>query len=1198
MKHFKSALKPVSIGIFFSLYCSVPVMAEDIEIYTSLGGSTVATKPNVLFIIDNSGSMTNQVNGVRRRFDVSKSYATGANAATGCSFDESKVYYTTDGSQPACGSNAFFDFSQLQCDHANDEYNSSGVQINSKGPLEVWGTYADQMSQRNASGVWGVIEKTDRPVECALDQGIHGSNASPTPKSYIVDTPAGWQSASTTPSVWSGGKNNYTLFHGKYLNYLIDTTVPAIGTNPTRFEEVSRAMTALIDTNTSINVGLMTFDANYRWPYFNGTDRVDGGGVIFPVEDINTGRTAFKTALSNLVPISATPLSETYHEALQYFGGKPARYGLTSGPASVSASMDASGNYISPITNECQKNSIIVLTDGLPTHDNLTSAELNLLPGFTDTTHCRSTDTYGSSHCMDNMAEWALTNDVLEGTSGAAKNDQTITTHTVGFANAALAAPDSLIRLTATAGGGQFVSASNADTLRSEISKVFASILEVNTTFSSPAVSVNAFNRSIHLNDLYFTLFKPDGGSHWPGNLKKYKLDFFIDINDVDNDGDTTESIPFIADKNGNNAVDSNTGFFVADGTPGLPSVQSYWSDVVDGDVIENGGAAGEFDNNAPRNVYTFTGSYTNVNGVFTPNVADLTSSVNQVDKTNSAITEVMLGIVGQSPSTQLPASTSASTPRIETLLDWASGLDVFSKYGVPGTTSDQRLEMGDPLHSQPALVQYGGSAASPDLVAYVATNDGYLHAIDADDGSELFSFIPQELLTNLNVLMEDSSANKTYGLDGDVVAWINDANGDGSIGGAGEHVYLYIGMRRGGNNIYSVDVTNRNSPKLRWVIKGGFGGYAELGQTWSSINVAKVKDESDPSGSKTVLIFGGGYDINQDNASVRTPDTKGRAVYIADAESGQLLWSAGPGGNLPLTGEMKYSIPSRVTSLDISGDKNIDRLYVADMGGQIFRFDIDESTASFSPASITGGRIADLAQDSSPADTRRFYYPPDVALIAERGKQAYLALAITSGYRAHPNNIDVHDRIYLLKDKNIYSAPGTYVTLTEADLYNATENLAGGEGVSGTDKTTQNAAITALGNTEGWYVFLDDETPAGNWLGEKGLSEALIIEGTVIVTTFVPTPPQATVLDNCTLQQAGSGKVFFMNVLNATPVITASTDKRPGRHLYGIAKSGIPPTPTVIITNEVPTLCVGTECKAADLIKGVRKTFWYEVEK
>ena len=36
------------------------------------------------------------------------------------------------------------------------------------------------------------------------------------------------------------------------------------------------------------------------------------------------------------------------------------------------------------------------------------------------------------------------------------------------------------------------------------------------------------------------------------------------------------------------------------------------------------------------------------------------------------------------------------------------------------------------------------------DAVVYVATNDGYLHAIDVDSGDELWSFIPQELLGDL----------------------------------------------------------------------------------------------------------------------------------------------------------------------------------------------------------------------------------------------------------------------------------------------------------------------------------------------------------------------------------------------------------------------------------------------------------------
>jgi len=104
----------------------------------------------------------------------------------------------------------------------------------------------------------------------------------------------------------------------------------------------------------------------------------------------------------------------------------------------------------------------------------------------------------------------------------------------------------------------------------------------------------------------------------------------------------------------------------------------------------------------------------------------------------------------------------------------------------------------------------------------------------------------------------------------------INDINGDGIINGS-DHVYLYVSMRRGGKNIYALDVTSRSQPELLWFIKGGKDDYQELGDSWSTVNVEKIKDGST---EKTVLIFGGGYDHAQDNVSIRTKDnqTIGRA--------------------------------------------------------------------------------------------------------------------------------------------------------------------------------------------------------------------------------------------------------------------------------------------------------------------------------
>jgi len=1192
-----SKLKPIGMGLFLSLYGSMPVLADDIEIYTQSPAGSV--KPNILFILDNSGSMNElvptQVSGVPQGPLLKQAFS-GTNVYSGGCFDATKLYYTTGNNIPECGNTDYFDRSDLHCDHANDEYNASGVQINNLGPIDEWGTYSDQLAQHSVTDVWGKIKANSGAVECAQDQGIHGSNASPA-SGYIANTSTGWQAATTTPPAWVGGQGRYTLYHGNYLNYLVDSTVPlrTAATSPSRFSEVISALNAVIDTNTDVNIGLMTFDTNYASPFRVGAARVDGGAVIFPVEDINVGRTGFKAVINNpgFVVNTGTPLSETYHEALRYYGGLPVSYGLSSVPSSVAASQDGSGNYQSPITHECQKNTIVVLTDGVSSEDNLTTSELNLLPGFVDSMSCATSSSAANarngSDCLDDMALWANNNDVIVDsklafiTGAQPETKQNIETHTVGFADSSLAASTSLIVRTAAAGGGKFIAADNADTLRRAINGLLAGDPPTSASFSSTAVSVSAFNRATHLEDLYFTLFKPGGDDHWDGNLKKYKLAFEVDPNDA------AKRIPYIADSSTppRHAVDDATGFFVKAVAPNPPLVKSFWSPTADGAVVEAGGAASLL--GTSRKVYTFTGSYSSVDGVFTPSNGTLKSSANEVKLSNASLTDSLLNITGRIPIV-FPAPPALPTPYRETLINWAAGLDALDKYGATGTYNDARSQMGDPLHSQPALVQYGGTPASPDLVAYVATNDGYLHAFDTDTGNELFAFIPQELLPKLPRAMESVSGSKQYGLDGDVVAWINDANNDGIISGVGEHVYLYVTMRRGGRDIYALDVTDRSSPELLWVIKGGTGKYKELGETWSTVKVEKIKQGSS---DRTVLVFGGGYDDTQDNASVRTKDAVGRTVYIADAKTGKRLWSAKKHSS---TSDMDYSIPAKVTTLDISGDGYMDRLYVADMGGQIFRYDIDNNNSKTVKDSITGTRIADLA-DNSVSGARRFYYPPDVAVVDDKKGGKYHALVISSGYRAHPLNTDIHDRIYMIKDKDTGYTSSPSTNVTEANLHDATSNLAGGDaGTGAAGDTIRDAELSSIQGAQGWYIKLDDEANPGSWLGEKGLAEALIIEGVAIVTTY--TPDITVSPTNSCDPNIGGGKVFFLDLLDATPAYPDGIDERPQRHTK-LARGGIPPSPNVIITKGgVPTLCVGTECVAANLGLGVRKTYWHEVER
>lgn len=1194
MMSIKFRFKMVVAGVILSMIAATPVMADDIEIYTSLGPSTQNTNPNIMFIVDTSGSMSKK-QAIKERYDSTNSYG-GACVPTA-------LYFATDGETPDCAtSNDYFDEASNTCDHSIKGYDFTGSKISppQDGSLQMVGTYSDQLAQfdpvnKKWRGLAIINSSTDHAykVECRKDSGIHGGGANNV--DYIEDGGTGWTNSTpvdvTNPHpVWYNGENNVQLYSGNYLNYVAAPTPANVGDTPVGnevalvsvqgIEIVKSAINTMVRGNTQVDIGLMRFD---------GKSKYEGGSITYPILDVGADRNDFFTRLKTLSASGFTPLSEAYYEALLYFGGKLADYGSKASPSNetgtTSGGVSPGATYNSPIGSNCDKNYIVLLSDGTPTDDFLRTTRRNdtNLPGFAATS-CNNEDDDGDSwndnkdaadsvgsevdNCLDELAGWANTHDVAELAIPAHDGEQLIFTHTIGFA---LSDPDAVRLLTDTAklGGGGFYTADNEAELIAIFDKIIAGVLKVNSTFSSPAVSVNAFNRATNLDDLFFTLFKPTDFEHWEGNLKKFKLEF------------DAAGAPFVADVHHKPAIDFATGFFKV-------TSESYWTaaiDAPDGAETAKGGAAGNIV--LPRNLYTFAGTYSGSAGVLTPNNGDLTSWFNKLSPINFGLNEAMLGIVGKPDIIMLPST--VVTYR-NGLLKWARGRDVKDANG-DNNSFDERRNMGDPLHAEPALVQYGELPGNvPDLVAYVATNDGYLHGFDSVTGKENFAFVPQEMLPKLQIIFEDTGIyGKAYGLDGNVVPWINDVNRDGDLLDAGEHVYLYFGMRRGGKYIYSMDVTDRNSPKLRWVIEGGVGDFAELGQTWSAPNVEKIKMGSV---EKTVLIFGAGYDVAQDSSTERSIDSVGRGIFIVDADTGELLWRAGPdiGADLVLS-DMKYSIPARIKPIDVDGDGITDRLYTGDMGGQLWRIDIDNEASTTGTLKITGGRIADLAIDVSPTDNRRFYNSPDVALILEEGKAPYISIVAASGYRAHPLQTDTHDRVYMIRDYDVYKIPATYTTVTEANLFDTTDNTIG----QGTQEAV-NDAKDSLNGKQGWFITLQELN--GDFVGEKALSEPLILNGVAVFTTYIPA--SAGLATTSCSPNDGSGALYFVNVIDGTPTKDNTGDDtktREDRRVL-LARGGIPPTPRVIITTDaIPTLCVGTECSKADDVGTMQKMYWYEVE-
>lgn len=822
-----------------------------------------------------------------------------------------------------------------------------------------------------------------------------------------------------------------------------------------------------------------------------------------------------------------TPIVDTLYEAASYYGGNAVYYGLERGKNDVNNSVRRStrvshrSSYIGgdPIRpSGCSEGNLSdsdCINERIPVGANYISPVSDLQCQTNNHIVLLSDGEANNNHSVDEIQ--ALLGENCTGNGGEkcglnlVKNiskaetsaiGPRVITHTIGFA--ANSTANNFLNQLALQSGGGFYQADNSEDLLAAFNTILRSVKDVNATFVSPGVAVNQLNRLTHRDELYFALFKPSEGAIWPGNLKRYRLS-----------GDD------VLDKNDSSAVDSVTGFF-------SESSHSYWSVFADGNDVRNGGAASKL--TSERNLYVFDG------------VGSIVSSTNELHEDNGSITESDLAIEDE---------TDAEALR-DVLLKWARGVDVKDEDG-DGSTSDFVSRMGDPIHSQPIIVNYGTN----DSAIFVATNHGMLHSIDTETGDENFAIMPKELLPNIEHFYKDASSfDHKYGLDGDMV-----------LRTVGNKMYLYVGMRRGGRNYYVFDVTQKTSPKLEYKLEGGTGTLSKLGETWSRPTITKVKIGGVV---KDVMIVGGGYDNAQDNRIVRSGDAVGNAVFMFDANTGALLWHASNAdANLNLT-NMQYSIPGRISVIDRDNDGLADHMYVADTGGQLFRLDIynGETGADF----IKGARLADFGGDTAESN-RRFYYGPDVSEVA-LGDELYYGVALGSGWRASPLDTAVEDNFYMLKDDGVFNrdTDGDYKfmsTVFESDMYNATSHA-----LTSSVESEREIAAQDFANKAGWYLNLSTG-------GEKVLSSPLIIDYKVFFTTYVPSSSST----SACAPPTGNSRAYLVNLFNGNALTDLNINGilDDGDRAADLKQTGIAPETKILIESITsPVVCLGTECVSA----------------
>ncbi|TFG43442.1 MAG: hypothetical protein E4H48_02400, partial [Syntrophobacterales bacterium] len=270
-----------------------------------------------------------------------------------------------------------------------------------------------------------------------------------------------------------GGTKKRSLRLGNFMNY----DASGVGLSQSRISVAQQVLTDLIYQTNDVRFGMMVFN-------FNSTDDNSGGHLVAPC---SADKAPLLAAVANASPSGWTPLAETLAEAGLYCAGKPSWFnsGVTY-TSPMTTNKDAAGNLLPPMP--CQKNYVILMTDGEPTYDGDTNAytdgRVTKLVGGTyingdtigdydgDGSDPGSYGMYGSDY-LDDVAKYLYDNDLNSslGTVGESFEKQNVVVYTIGFKT-----EQKLLSYTAQNGGGLYYTANSASGLTAAFDEIIADI--------------------------------------------------------------------------------------------------------------------------------------------------------------------------------------------------------------------------------------------------------------------------------------------------------------------------------------------------------------------------------------------------------------------------------------------------------------------------------------------------------------------------------------------------------------------------------------------------------------------------------------------------------------------------------------------------------------------------------------------------
>ncbi|AXY58924.1 pilus assembly protein [Acinetobacter sp. WCHAc010052] len=570
-------------------------------------------------------------------------------------------------------------------------------------------------------------------------------------------------------------------------------------------------------------------------------------------------------------------------------------------------------------------------------------------------------------------------------------------------------------------------------------------------------------------------------------------------------------------------------------------------------------------------------------------------------------------------------------------------------------------------LLTQKGKIQVGTTSISTDDredFLLFGSNQGLLHVVNASTGEEKLAFVPNEMLESdqkkvflKKELTTGGTQNYLYGVDGPWTAYTEyvptgaegyltvgkgkfsyasqAADGTASVNYAYGKQWVYGGLRMGGRSYYALDLGDISKPELKFQIdpvnqkiinssgSNTVSALQYMGQSWSKPVVTRVKWEGS---SRLVMLVGGGYDASGTVNCTDTLNTNkgyecneydqtngtGAGVYMFDANNGELLWWVSSNASTVNTGakeqalnvtDMKYSVVSSIKPVDRNGDGLTDHLYFGDLGGQLWRIDLNNNKVAGSSTAFATRAVKMLNLHESAGKSPRFYNVPVFSLFKDSASGMLAAVSIASGNRSRPLQQEgssaswSEDGAYTVFDKDVIKS-GLY-SLDNASL--VTKNLTKTGLVELTDAMrTKASGVTKVTATDaGWYYpFSSSEKRS-----QKVLTDLVAVNKQLLVSVYDSSKDGTVQGCNAGIKGETVIQRFCMPYGNCETEL-AKNKMYAGVGIVGITlgSKGSGDTNTRTVLNNA---CQGDNCTGADsssklksdntLTRKLRPARWYE---